>query len=65
MATNRMRHLREAAKLSTAELGEVIGEDEAAIRRYEAGEPLPPQVADKLAGMFAVSVAFVRGEADA
>lgn len=62
MAGTRLQEFREAAKLSRGELGEVIGEDEAAVKRYEDGEPIPPAVAEKLAGMFAVPVAFLRGE---
>ena len=62
MAGTRLQEFREAARLSRGELAEVIGEEESAIERYEAGEPIPPAVAEKLAGMFAVSVPFLRGE---
>jgi transcriptional regulator with XRE-family HTH domain len=62
MAGTRVQQLREAAQLSRAELGDVIGEEESAIERYEAGEPLPPGVAHKLAAMFAVSVPYLTGE---
>ena len=62
MAGTRLQEFREAAKLSRGELAEVIGEDESAIERYEAGEPIPPGVAQKVAAMFAVPVAFLQGE---
>ena len=62
MAETRVRQLREAVKLSRGELADVIGEDESVIERYEAGEPIPQRVAEKLAAMFAVSVAHLRGE---
>ena len=62
MAGTRLQEFREAAQLSRAELAEVIGEEESAIERYEAGEPIPSGVAEKVAAMFAVPVAFLRRE---
>ncbi len=59
---NRVEHLREATKLTHEELGEVVGESGSAIERYEAGETIPPDVAEKLAATFAVSLPFLRGE---
>ena len=62
MAGNRVEHFRQALKLSRGELAEVIGEDEAAVQRYETGDSLPPETAHKLAAMFGVSVPFLLGE---
>lgn len=62
MAANRVEHLREAAKLTRDELGEIIGESGAAIERYEAGETIPPGVEKELAATFGVSLPFLRGE---
>ena len=62
MTSNRVQHLREAAKLTRDELGEIIGESGSAIERYEAGETIPPSVAEKLAATFGVSLSFLRGE---
>jgi transcriptional regulator with XRE-family HTH domain len=62
MTGNRVQHLREAVLLTPDELGEVVGESGPSIEQYEAGDAIPPRVAEKLAATFAVSVAFLRGE---
>jgi transcriptional regulator with XRE-family HTH domain len=59
---NRIEQLREATKLTHDELGEVVGDSGSAIERYEAGEAIPPDVAQKLAAAFGVSLPFLRGE---
>lgn len=62
MIGNRVQELREATRLTTDELGEVVGESSVVIERYEAGEAIPPDVAKKLAATFAVSLPWLRGE---
>ena len=59
---NRVKQFREATKLTHEELGEIVGESAAAIERYEAGEAIPPDVAEKLAAAFGVSLPYLRGE---
>ena len=54
--TNRIRELRQNARLSQTELAKLLDVDEACISRWEAGKrPLSPEVIERLARVFKVS----------
>jgi transcriptional regulator with XRE-family HTH domain len=53
---NRIRELREQARLSQAEVAKLLDVDEASVSRWECGKrPLTPAVIEKLAGIFKIA----------
>lgn len=57
--TNRLRDLRDMARLSRGELAEQVGVPGSTLREWEAGGSIPDEHAEKLSAIFAVSVRFL------
>ena len=65
MPKNRIEELRKARKLSQSELANKIGVTRQAVSAYETGKRVPkPDIMDKLAEAFDVSIPYILGYTD-